>query len=525
MPGWGSESSVYSAQIRAFPPFADAQQMPTKPNSVLPELAYSVAQSRELDRLASASFELPGDELMERAGRAAAALVRTRYPLAQRIAVVCGTGNNGGDGYVVARLLAEAERDVYVYAPDQALPTRGEAARACQNWREGGGQMSIFSGDLAGHDLVIDALFGIGLTRPPQGAHAALIEAMNAQKAPVLALDVPSGIDADSGSCPGTAVRADATLSFIGLKQGLLTGIAPGLVGELLVDDLDLPQVLFACVPAAARVLRPSDLQRWLPRRNRAAHKGNFGHVLLVGGDEGYGGAIRLAAEAAARVGAGLVSVATRAAHVNPILGARPELMVRAVSGPGDLDSMLEKASVIVVGPGLGQSAWSQTLLAAVTERGLPIVMDADALNLLAQAACVLPEQVVITPHPGEAARLLDCSSKDIQADRFGAAQRLAEFFQATVVLKGAGTLICESLQHLSISPYANPALATGGSGDVLAGTIGGLIAQGLEAADAARAGVLLHALAAADAAADGGERGMLAGDLMPFLRRRANPS
>lgn len=499
--------------------------MPTKPNSALPELAYSVAQSRELDRLASVSFELPGDELMDRAGRAAAVLVRTRYPLAQRIAVVCGTGNNGGDGYVVARLLAEAERDVYVYAPDQALPTRGEAARACQAWRDGGGQMSIFSGELAGHDLVIDALFGIGLTRPPLGAHAGLIEAMNAQNAPVLALDVPSGIDADSGSCPGVAVRADATLSFIGLKQGLLTGVAPGLVGDLLVDDLDLPQVLFACVPAAARVLRPLDLQGWLPRRNRAAHKGNFGHVLLVGGDEGYGGAIRLAAEAAARVGAGLVSVATRAAHVNPILAARPELMVRAVSGPGDLDSMLEKASVIVVGPGLGQSAWSQTLLAAVTERGLPIVMDADALNLLAQAACVLPEQVVITPHPGEAARLLDCASKDIQADRFGAAQRLAEFFQATVVLKGAGTLICESRQHLSISPYANPALATGGSGDVLAGAIGGLIAQGLGAADAARAGVLLHALAAADAAADGGERGMLAGDLMPFLRRRANPS
>lgn len=492
--------------------------------SQLPELAYSVAQSRELDRLAGASFDLPGGELMERAGRAAAALVRTRYPLAQRIAIVCGSGNNGGDGYVVARLLAEARRAVYVYAPDQVLPVQGEAVHAFEAWQHVGGQMSIFGHDLQGFDLVIDALFGIGLTRPPQGAYAALIKAMNAQSAPILALDVPSGLDADTGHCPGVAVSAHTTLSFIGLKQGLLTGQAPGLVGEVLVDDLDLPPVLFACVPAAARVLRPLDLGAWLPRRNRAAHKGHFGHVLVVGGDDGYGGAVRLAAEAAARVGAGLVSVATRTSNVNSILSARPELMVRAVSVPADLAPLLAKATVIVVGPGLGQSAWSQGLLAAVTERGLPIVMDADALNLLAQAACVLPEHVVITPHPGEAARLLDCSSADVETDRFAAAQRLAEFFQATVVLKGAGTLICESLQHLSISPYANPALATGGSGDVLAGAIGGLIAQGLSAADAARAAVLLHAMAAAAAAGEGGERGMLAGDLMPHLRRFANP-
>lgn len=498
--------------------------MPSPAISTLPDLAYSVEQARELDRLAGASFELPGDLLMERAGRAAAALVRSRYPLAQRIAVVCGTGNNGGDGYVLARVLAESRREVYVYAPDQALPTRGEAASACVAWQAAGGQMSIFSGELPEVDLVVDALFGIGLTRPPQGAHAALIDAINAQTAPVLALDVPSGVDADTGATPGVAVAADATLTFIGLKQGLLSGRAPALVGELLVDELELPRVLFACVPAAARVLRAEQLAGWLPKRARDAHKGNFGHVLIVGGDEGFGGAVRLAAEAAARVGAGLVSVATRAAHVTSILSARPELMVRGVAGPGDLETLLDKASVVVVGPGLGQSAWSQTLLAAVTERGLPVVMDADALNLLAQAACVLPEQVVITPHPGEAARLLDVSTGEIQADRFAAAQKLAEFFQATVVLKGAGTVICDGPQNVAICPLATPALATGGSGDVLAGCIGGLIAQGLKPADAARAGVLMHALAGLAAAAEGGERGTLAGDLLPQLRRHANP-
>ena len=498
--------------------------MPSPPLNAPPDMAYSVEQARELDRLAGASFELPGGVLMERAGRAAAALVRTRFPLAQRIAVICGTGNNGGDGYVVARLLAESHREVYVYAPDQALPTRGEATLACAAWQQSGGQMSIFSGELAEVDLVVDALFGIGLTRAPVAAHAALIDAMNALRAPILALDVPSGLDADTGATPGVAVAAHTTLSFIGLKQGLLTGRAPALVGELLVDELELPKVLYACVPAAARVLRQEQLVDWLPPRARDAHKGHFGHVLVVGGDEGYGGAVRLAAEAAARIGAGLVSVATRAVHVGAILSARPELMVRAVAGPGDLDALLDKASVVVIGPGLGQSAWSQTLLAAVTERGLPVVMDADALNLLAQAACVLPERVVITPHPGEAARLLDMKTSEIQSDRLRAAQSLAEFFQATVVLKGAGTVVCEGPQNVAICPLVTPALATGGSGDVLAGCIGGLMAQGLSPADAARAAVLVHALAGLAAAAEAGERGTLAGDLLPHLRRLANP-
>jgi NAD(P)H-hydrate epimerase len=284
-----------------------------------------------------------------------------------------------------------------------------------------------------------------------------------------------------------------------------------------------LPKVLFACVPASTQLLHAAQLREWLPRRARVGHKGDFGHVLIVGGEEGYGGAVRLAAEAAARVGAGLVSVATRPAHAQAILSARPELMARGVAGPGDLEDLLNKASVVVIGPGLGRGTWSEILLGAVTERGLPTVMDADALNLLAQAACVLPEQVVITPHPGEAARLLDLSTAEVQADRFDAARRLAEYFQATVGLKGAGTLVCDGPQGISLCPTANPGLATGGTGDVLAGCIGGLMAQGLPAATAARAAVLVHALAAA-AAAEAGERGMLAGDLFPHLRRLVNP-
>jgi len=497
--------------------------MTHKDDPVLPDRAYSVDQTREIERLAAVSFDLPGGVLMERAGRAAAAFVLTRYPLAQRIAIVCGTGNNGGDGYELARLLSEARRDVLVYAPEDAGPRREEARAAAERWRNAGGYLTHFDGNLPTVDLVVDALFGIGVAKSPEGAHAQMIAAINAQTAPVFSLDIPSGVDADTGEVPGLAVHAHTTLSFIVVKRGLLTGRAPAHCGRIVLADLELPKVLLACVPAAVRVLSAIDLPQWLPPRRRDAHKGNFGHVLIVGGDEGYGGAVRLAAEAAARIGAGLVSVATRSANAHAILSARPEIMARGVCGPGELSQMLASASVVVIGPGLGQSAWALSLLGEATERGLPTVLDADALNLLAQAACVLPEQVVITPHPGEAARLLDCTSAEIQANRFDAADKLMDFFQATVVLKGAGTIVRDRAQGTSLCASANPGMATGGTGDVLAGCIGGLLAQGLSAPDAARTGVLLHALAGEAAAADG-ERGMLAGDLLPHLRRLANP-
>jgi NAD(P)H-hydrate epimerase len=484
--------------------------------------AYTVEQAREIDRLASASFEIPSHELMERAGRAAFRLVCERWPLAQQIIVACGAGNNGGDGYVLARLLLEARREVHLLTPGGVLPSTGDALRMYEAFCLAGGRVAAYVDPLPAANLIVDALLGIGLKRPPEGAFRELIEALNAHGAPILALDVPSGLDADTGAAPGAAIRADCTLSFIVCKQGLLTGRAPALVGTLLVDDLGLPAVLLACVPPAAEVIDGGRLPEWLPARARDAHKGDHGHVLVVGGEEGYGGAVRLAAEAAARVGAGLVSVATRALHVAPILAARPELMVRAVAGPGDLDVLLEKAKVVVIGPGLGRSTWSEVLLAHVTESGKPTVIDADALNWLADSACVLPEQVVLTPHPGEAARLLEIPTPQVQANRFAAVRRLAEAFGATAVLKGAGTLVADA-RGLAICPVATPALATGGTGDVLAGAIGGLIAQGLAPGIAARAAVVLHALAGLAVAADG-ERGALAGDLLLPLRKLANP-
>src|SRR5690606_23004779 len=288
--------------------------------------------------------------------------------------------------------------------------------------------------------------------------------------------------------------------------------------------------------------LRPDLLERTLPRRARSAHKGTNGRVLLVGGGPGMPGAIRLAAEAALRVGAGLVEVATWRDSVVPVMAGRPELMCRAVETVEDLEPRLALADVVVVGPGLGRSEWAKALLERVLASELPLVVDADGLNLLAEAP---PRRGnwVLTPHPGEASRLLGRSVGDVQADRLGAVRELVARFDAAVVLKGACTLVGtprESLDgphagesgaagaapvDVAVCDYGNPGMATGGTGDVLAGVLGGLCAQLKDLRLAARAGVLLHALGGDDAAADGGERGMTAGDLLPALRRRANPT
>jgi hydroxyethylthiazole kinase-like uncharacterized protein yjeF len=483
---------------------------------------YDSAAARAIDRAAAAG--LREGELMERAGAAAFALLRRRWPEARHVAVLCGPGNNGGDGYVVARLARAAGLEVEVLA--SALPREAsDAARAHARWRAEGGEAT--DGDapalLERADVAVDALLGIGLARAPDGAPAALIRALGAARTPVLSLDLPSGLDGDTGDAPGAAVRADATLTFVVDKPGLHTGRGRALCGSVEVDLLGIPAALRAAHQAAAYRLGAEALARWLPRRPRDAHKGRHGHVLAVGGDTGFGGAIRLCAEAALRSGAGLVSVATRAVHVAPLLAARPEAMVRGVEDAAEWDALLARAGVLAIGPGLGREAWGRWLFAAAIASGLPLVLDADALNLLAEAPRPLP-QAVLTPHPGEAARLLDCSVAQVEADRWSAARRLAERYDAAVVLKGAGSIAAAPGATPCVIDAGNPGLASGGTGDVLTGVIAALRAQGLEAFDAARCGALLHALAG-DAAARDGERGMLASDLFAPLRRLANPA
>lgn len=493
------------------------------PTLQLPRLLYSAEGTRELDRRAIAGG-IPGERLMDRAGSGAFSVLRRNWPDARRVLVLCGAGNNGGDGWVVARLAQEAGLKPVLHAlvPENRL--KGDARTMAERARAEG--VPIIEGepeDLSGFDLVVDALLGTGIRGMPREPFARVIEQVNESGLPVLAVDIPSGLDADTGSTPGAVIRASATVTFIGVKQGLLTARGPACCGRLYFDSLRVPEEVFRAVPASCE--RPDPDEVYQPPRPRDAHKGDFGHVLVIGGDHGYAGAAAMAAQAAARCGAGLVSVATRSEHCGPLLVRQPELMATGVEDPRELDALFERATVLAVGPGLGQGDWGLGLLERALESGLPMVLDADALNLLA-ARSALPALAssVLTPHPGEAGRLLAMETGEVQQDRFAALARLVENTGATVVLKGAGTLVgAPGLERPALVDVGNPGMATGGMGDVLTGIIAGLRAQGLAAPRAAVAGSLLHGLAADFCAAENGERGMLATDLLPWMRTLLN--
>jgi NAD(P)H-hydrate epimerase len=340
----------------------------------------------------------------------------------------------------------------------------------------------------------------------------------------VLALDVPSGLDAATGSAPGHAVVAEVTLQFLARHRGLRTGDALDCCGHLELATLDLPAALSDGLPVAAQAWRADALRSFFPLRPRNGHKGRNGHVLCIGGEHGSGGAIVLAAQAALRSGAGLVSVATRHAHVPALLARCPEAMAHAVEASHDLLPLLERADVLAIGPGLGQNAWGRALWLAALQSDKPRIVDADGLNLLAEAGHPLREADIITPHPGEAARLLGCSTASVQQDRFEAASALQARLGCAVVLKGAGSVVQAAGAMAAVMGAGNPGMGTGGMGDVLTGVIAALRAQGMAAADAALAGALLHAVAGDAAAMEDGERGLLPSDLLPWLRRLANP-
>lgn len=491
--------------------------------TVLPIALHTAAGSRALDRLAIDQLGIPGAHLMQRAGRAAFAALLRRWPEVGQIHVLCGTGNNGGDGFVIAALAKARGIPVWLWQVGDPAKIGGDALLAKQMAEREGVVGQPFDAGALKHGVIVDALLGTGLggaVRPP---FADAIAAINASRLPVLAVDIPSGLCSDTGSELGVAVRADLTVTFIALKQGLLTGRGPALCGELLFDDLQLPADLLAQVEPSARRLDLAELNRLLPRRARDAHKGHFGHLLVVGGDHGFGGAALMAAEAAARLGAGLVSVATRAEHLAALLARRPEVMAHAVRSGQELAPLLARASAVVIGPGLGQSSWGEQLLAAALASALPLVVDADALNLLARLPPVRRDDWLLTPHPGEAARLLGSDTAAIARDRFAAVRALQQRFGGAVILKGSGSLVADEM-GVSICPYGNPGMASGGMGDVLSGVLGGLLAAGEAIGDVARLGVCLHGRAADLAAAEQGERGLLATDLIPRLQRLANP-
>lgn len=488
-----------------------------------PHALYRAAQVREFDRIAIEEYGMGGGLLMQRAGSAAFALLRERWPQARRITLVCGVGNNGGDGYVVARLAREAGLEVRLLQLGDPERLQGDALAVYQAFRAAGGRGEPFERLPEVSDLVVDAVLGTGLERPVSGFWAHALTAVNRQRAPVLAIDIPSGLHSDTGEELGVAVRAAATISFIGLKQGMYTGAGPDCCGDIHFDALEVPARVYAREILSARRLDWAKQAGQLQPRRRSAHKGDFGHVLVLGGAPGFAGAVRLAGEAAARSGAGLVSLATHPQHAAVIAAARPELMCHGVGGAAELEPLLARASVLALGPGLGRSDWARELLAPCLTSELPKVVDADALNLLAKAPR-RRDDWVLTPHPGEAARLLGLGTAEVQTDRFAAARRLQQRYGGVCVLKGAGTLVQgPGRRPPGVCSQGNPGMASGGMGDLLTGIVAGLLAQGFDADQAAELGVCLHA-AAADLAAVDGERGLLAGDLLGPLRGLMNP-
>jgi len=482
----------------------------------LPQGLWQTEQIRTLERNWAMCEGLPLYVLMERAGAALRTYATLHWPASRCWWIFVGPGNNGGDGYVLARVARQIGIEVVVIAARAPAQLIGDARRAADEWLAGGGQVCLAElldeTRLPAPDLVVDALLGIGVNASLSPLLTKIVATINGLAVPVLAVDLPSGLNGDTGRAMGTVVRATRTLTFIGVKQGMLTGDGVDCVGQLDCDPLGVvPDD--AMLPAAWRIDYPL-LSPQLSPRQRASHKGSYGKVLLVGGNRGMQGAIVLAARASLRAGAGLVRVCQHPDHP-PVSLYQPELMNLAATDDEGW------ASVRVIGPGLGQDEWGHAQITRYLTEGSPLVLDADGLNWLAQAPRH-QDNWILTPHPGEAARLLGCTITEIEADRFAAVWALQRRYGGVVLLKGAGTLVCDG-ERVALCCEGNPGMASGGMGDLLSGIIAALLAQGWSATMASWLGAVIHGEAADLAAADG-ERGMLASDLLPLIRRLVNP-
>ncbi len=486
---------------------------------------WTAEQVRDLDAQAIAGG-ISGYELMQRAGLSAWCYLKARWPQVKRLILWLGSGNNAGDGLVLARWAHSA--GVAVVLLQVGVPKY--SGTAAQVWREAcalGLSPTQWQGEALtgmpddGSTIQVDALLGTGVHGAPALVFTQAIAAINAAALPVLALDIPTGIHPDSGGLTGSlAVQAAATVSFVGAKRGLYTGAGGHYAGVVQVDTLDVPSDLQRRALCRTLDMQPPPL----PQRPLDAHKGNFGHVLVLGGQQGMSGATLLAARAAARAGAGWVSVGSQGLTIQALQVACPEIMARTLDFASDgaevLESLLERATLVVLGPGLGRSPWSVQLfaqsMAYLRRTAKPVVLDADALYWWRQQSDTLAE-AIFTPHPGEAAMLLGTTAVQVQADRFLAVEQLVQLTKATVVLKGNGTLVSAPTAPVYLCRAGNPGMASAGMGDVLAGLTGGVWAQQADALSAACRGVHLHA-ATADALWVAGRRTILASDLVNAL-------
>ncbi len=482
----------------------------------LPPGLYRAAEVRALEL----ALGFSAHALMMQAAAAVLRQLQSKWSEITQITVVCGVGNNAGDGYALASLARGSGYHVRVV---QVGNNDGldEPARLCLETMVAAGiDLEAEFDSIDNAELIVDALFGIGLSRPVEGEFAAAIDRINQTSRPIISVDMPSGVNADTGVSMGKAVRATLTVTFLVLKQGLFSGDGPDYAGTVVFDDLELTKCADAKVEPSSRLFTMSDVASELRPRARTAHKGDHGHVLVCGGAPGYSGALQLAGMAAARAGAGLISLAAHPEVVRVLTSVYPELMIHMVETVDEFVDLIARADVVAIGPGLGESDWALTLFAAALSCELPMVVDADALNLLALEPTVR-DNWILTPHPGEASRLLATSTRNVQADRFTAASSLQQRYGGTIVLKGAGSIIDDG-QLPAVLCAGNPGMGSGGMGDVLTGVIAALVAQGLAIDDAARIGACVHANAA-DRAATDGERGLLASDLLPHIRALVN--
>jgi hydroxyethylthiazole kinase-like uncharacterized protein yjeF len=498
---------------------------------------------KEMDRMTIEEMGIPGPVLMENAARGATRVCLDHFAPApgSRVVILCGPGNNGGDGYVMARYLLQAGLQVTVIVLAEARKITGDAllnlnviqrmgldireAPGSDKWKESSSLLSTC-------DFIVDGILGTGLNAPVRGFYQQVIEEVNSSKKPVLSVDIPSGLNADSGQIMGVAIRADLTVTFGFPKLGQILFPGAEFAGRLVRIDIGIPRTVADRMPVKYRLIEPEDFSDLLAREKQDIHKGNRGHLLVIAGSIGKTGAATLTSLGALRAGAGLVTLGIPKS-LNAIM---EEKLTEAMTTPlpdtvdgtlslraeRDILKLMEGKTAVALGPGLSTHPETTDLVRRIVSRcPLPIVIDADGLNALSEDPSPLRScgnKAILTPHPGEMARLGGLKNTEVQSDRVGTASRFSEKYGCTLVLKGARTLIAQPKGEIFVNPTGNPALSSGGSGDVLTGLVGGFLARGWPMAKAAMSAVYLHGLAADLLAETMGQAGVLAGELLDVI-------
>ena len=495
---------------------------------------YTASETRKIDNLAIKEKGISGYSLMQMAAEFTLDVILREFSPVEELIIFCSKGKNSGDGFLLGSFAKEFGLEVTIVMSNTSNVIKGVSRKAFEEMKDAKVKIistkSVEKLKVSNKAVIVDALIGTGLKGNLKKNIKESILALNklGVKLPVLSLDIPSGVNPDTGDADDIAVYADITATFVAQKRGCFTSVGKKFSGEIIYSDLEIPKNLFSKITSTSYVVDYEDSISKVVYREQDAHKGHFGNVVIVGGDRGLGGAGLLSSRAAVYSGAGLTSLVTRPEHVSASLVSCPEVMVKGVDSGQDLEEHLVKPDVIAIGPGLGQSAWSEQMIQRVfweaEKRDVSVIMDADALNLLTKLklSSNLPKRLILTPHPGEASRLLNTSVAVIESNRFSAAAKIQKKFNATVVLKGSGTVICHKsggTQKWGICDSGNPGMATGGMGDVLTGIIAGLLAQGLTLKEAAEAGVDLHAKAADQASLEFGEAGLTSSDVINELK------